>query len=236
MVKKERKRAFFVSEFSCSICLDVISFTMKEETEKEIKSERDASMNSSLNSTGSSTSNDNMWVGRARVEYQDMKRLRKIDMENSFHEKRNRNLERIKEQNAIRRRSDITGIHPGQIQRKRSFKMREDVKEAVFRDVLKANSNNFVCRLKPYILPPCVGLPFSLRWLPTNSNIAADDGKGLQHIPYINDQVIEKEMSFIEELIELNGNSNTNFKGNTRRLVTNTELCGIHNEYSLLFV
>ena len=36
---------------------------------------------------------------------------------------------------------------------------------------------------------------------------------GLPNWTHINDEVIEKEMGFIEELIELNGNSNTNFKG-----------------------
>ena len=35
--------------------------------------------------------------------------------------------------------------------------------------------------------------------------------KGLEYIPYINDQVIEREIDFIEEIIEMNGNENNSF-------------------------
>ena len=116
-------------------------------------------------------------------------------------------------QNETLKQNELFGIHPAHVQRQGTDDTSDKdavVKPAAFRNAL---NNVTLQRMTPIMLPECVKMPFSLGWLPTNCNIAVADGKGLENIPYINDEVIEKEMGFIEELIELNGNSNTNFKG-----------------------
>jgi len=63
---------------------------------KAVKEEHNGSLNSSVQSNDSNTSSDNAWIGKARVEYLDMKRKSKIEMSKCMKKKWNRNLQRIK--------------------------------------------------------------------------------------------------------------------------------------------
>ena len=148
------------------------------------------------------------WIEVCENSYEDYVKHEERQQRETLLSRWAKNLEKVKKLGELEKSRPVA-IHPSMVQSERLVDSRLGrVKgTSVFREVHKNGRQE----VESFVLRELVSTPFTLSWHSTCGNIRCEDGSGLLHMPYISDQVIEKELDFIESLIEVNGNSNTTF-------------------------
>ncbi|CBY12204.1 unnamed protein product [Oikopleura dioica] len=90
-------------------------------------------------------------------------------------------------------------IDPSDEQPQYNYRVRLNTKISSFRETLSSKKHEVLT----HTLPMIPNLPVSFQYMPSHKNIACDDVKVLQNIPYMGDDIVEHERGFLDDLINM---------------------------------